>query len=130
MARVRHFAEARLCGLFSTSVSARTDALVVYVTAPEAEAPGLARALVERRVAACVNVVPGVRSFYWWDGKVADDAEVLLIAKTTSERLEALRSAVVELHSYDVPEVIALPISAGHPPYLGWIGDSVQEPGR
>lgn len=103
------------------------DALVVYVTAPESEAPGLARALVGRRVAACVNLIPGVRSFYRWEGEVQDDPEVLLIAKTTRARFEALRAAVLELHSYDVPEVIGLPIAAAHAPYHAWIHESVEE---
>lgn len=114
--------------LFSADVAAPVDALVVYVTAPEAEAPALARALVSRRLAACVNLVPGIRSFYRWEGEVQDDPEVLLVAKTTREGFEALRAAVVELHSYEVPEVIALPIAAAHPPYAAWIVDSVGEP--
>lgn len=102
------------------------DAVVVYVTAPTAEAPALARALVERGLAACVNLVPGVRSIYRWQGEVHDDPEVLLIAKTTQGGFEALREAVVALHPYDVPEVIALPVVVGHRPYLDWIGHEVK----
>lgn len=114
--------------IFSHAVTAQLDGLVVYVTAPPEEAPALARALVERRVAACVNLVPQVRSFYRWQGAVQDDAEVLLVAKTTRGGFEALRAAVVELHSYDVPEVIALPLAAAHAPYHAWLVDSVGDP--
>lgn len=108
-------------------MSAAPENLVVYVTAPRTEAPGLARAVVERRLAACVNIVPEVRSIYRWQGAVHDDAEALMIMKTTADRFEALRRAVVDLHSYDVCEIIALPITAGHPPYLDWITSSVAE---
>ncbi len=99
-----------------------TDALVVLVTTPTPEkAAELARALVEARLAACGNVVPGLRSIYRWEGKVQDDAEALLLLKTTRDRLEALRERVLALHPYRVPEVIALPIEAGSAPYLAWI---------
>jgi periplasmic divalent cation tolerance protein len=99
-----------------------TDALVVLVTAPTAEkAAEIARALVEERLAACGNVVPGLRSIYRWEGKVQDDAEALLVLKTARDRFDALRARVLALHPYDVPEVIALPIEAGSAPYLAWI---------
>jgi periplasmic divalent cation tolerance protein len=99
-----------------------TDALVVLVTAPSAEkAAELARTLVEERLAACGNVVPGLRSIYRWEGKVHDDAEALLLLKTTRARFEALRDRVLALHPYQVPEVIALPVEAGSAPYLAWI---------
>ncbi len=103
------------------------DVLAVYVTASEAQAPALASALVQQRLAACVSVMPGVRSFYQWQGKLQDESEVMLLIKTTRDRFEGLRAAVVELHEYDVPEVIAVPIAAGHAPYLKWVQDSVQE---
>ena len=103
-----------------------SERVVVLCTVGSAEdAERLARAVVEGRLAACVNVVPGVTSFYRWEGKVASDGEWLLIMKTTKERFAALREAVVELHPYDVPEVIELPIGDGHPPYLDWIDASV-----
>jgi periplasmic divalent cation tolerance protein len=96
--------------------------LVVLVTCPTAErAAELARALVEERLAACGNVVPGLRSIYRWEGKVQDDAEALLVLKTTRARFEALRDRVLALHPYQVPEVIALAIEAGSAPYLEWI---------
>ena len=97
--------------------------LVVYVTAPPERAAALAKALVERRVAACVNILPGVRSFYHWQGEVCDDSEALLVIKTRRMLFEELREAVVELHPYEVPEVVALPIEAGHTPYLAWIDE-------
>ena len=99
------------------------DALVVLVTAPSPEkAAELARALVAERLAACGNVVPGVRSIYRWEGEVHDDAEALLVLKTTRGRFEALRDRVLALHPYDVPEVIALSVEAGSAAYLAWIG--------
>jgi periplasmic divalent cation tolerance protein len=96
--------------------------VVVLVTAPTAErAAEIARALVEERLAACGNVVPGIRSIYRWEGKVQDDQEALLVLKTTRERFEALRERVLALHPYQVPEVIALGVEAGSAPYLAWI---------
>jgi periplasmic divalent cation tolerance protein len=98
------------------------SALVVLVTCPTAErAAELARALVEERLAACGNVVPGLRSIYRWEGEVQEDAEALLVLKTTRQRFEALRDRVLALHPYQVPEVIALPVEAGSAPYLAWI---------
>ncbi len=100
-------------------------ALVVLVTAPSADkAAEIARALVEERLAACGNVVPQVRSIYRWEGAVQDEAEALLVLKTTRERFEALRARVLSLHPYQVPEVIALPVEAGHGAYLEWIAGS------
>lgn len=99
-----------------------TDAIVVLVTAPTPEkAAELARALVEERLAACGNVVPGLRSIYRWEGTVEDEAEALLLLKTSRARFEALRERVLALHPYAVPEVIALPVVAGSAPYLAWI---------
>lgn len=99
-----------------------TEALVVLVTTPTPErAAEIARALVEERLAACGNVVPGLRSIYRWEGKVQEDVEALLVLKTTRGRFEALRERVLSLHPYDVPEVIALPVEAGSAPYLAWL---------
>jgi periplasmic divalent cation tolerance protein len=99
-----------------------TDAVVVLVTAPTAErAAEIARAVVEERLAACGNVVPGLRSIYRWEGKIQDEPEALLVLKTTRDRFEALRARLVALHPYQVPEVIALPVEAGSAPYLAWI---------
>jgi periplasmic divalent cation tolerance protein len=99
-----------------------TDALVVLVTVPTHErAAEIARALVAERLAACGNVVPGLRSIYRWEGEIHEDGEALLLLKTTRARFEALRDRVLALHPYDVPEVIALPVEAGSAAYLGWI---------
>jgi periplasmic divalent cation tolerance protein len=89
------------------------------------DAERIAGALVDRGLAACVNVLPGVTSFYRWKGETARDSEWLLVMKTTAGRFEALREALVELHPYEVPEIIALPIERGHAPYLEWIDESV-----
>lgn len=102
------------------------DIRVVLVTAPDADtAARLARALVEERLAACGNLVPGVRSIYRWEGAVHDEPEVLLVLKTTTERLDALRARVVELHPYQVPEVLALPVDAGLGSYVDWVRGQV-----
>ena len=89
------------------------------------EADRLARALVERRLAACVNVVPGVVSHYRWQGELQRDEERLLVIKTRAERIEALRDALRELHPYELPELVAFEISAGSPEYLKWLDDGV-----
>jgi len=100
-----------------------TDVLVVLVTAPGAEeAARLARALVEERLAACGNVLPGLRSIYRWEGKVQDEGEALLLLKTTRARFAALRDRIQALHPYEVPEVLALPVEAGAERYLSWVG--------
>lgn len=102
-------------------------ALACFITFPDEEtARRVARALVEERLAACVNLVPGVRSIYSWKGAVSEDAEILGVAKTTAARFEALRARVAALHPYEVPEVIALPIEAGHAPYLAWLREGVR----
>ena len=103
-----------------------SDRVVVLSTVGSAEdAARIARALVERRLAACVNVVAGVRSFYRWKGAVEEDEERLLVIKTRRDRFEALREALVALHPYELPETIVLPIDAGHAPYLTWLDESV-----
>ena len=89
------------------------------------EAVRLARALVERRLAACVNVVPGVVSHYRWQGELQRDEERLLVIKTRAERIEALRDALRELHPYELPELVAFEISAGSPEYLKWLDEGV-----
>jgi periplasmic divalent cation tolerance protein len=103
-----------------------SERIVVFCTVGKAEdAERIAHELVTRGLAACVNVVPGLISIYRWKGKVERDPEHLLVIKTRAERFEALREALVSLHPYDVPEVIALPIVAGHAPYLEWLDESV-----
>ncbi|MGZ3440920.1 MAG: divalent-cation tolerance protein CutA [Polyangia bacterium] len=103
-----------------------SDAIVVLVTVPNAEtAEKLGDALVGERLAACVNIVGGVRSIYRWQGKIEKDAELLCLCKSTRAQFEKLRARVVELHPYELPEVVALPIAVGHAPYLDWITASV-----
>lgn len=99
------------------------DVRVVLITAPVGDAAaGIARDLVEKRLAACVNIVAGVRSLYRWEGAIQDDREDLLIVKTTEARVADLIARVHEVHPYSVPEVIALPVVAGSEPYLRWVG--------
>jgi len=99
------------------------DAVVVYVTAPGTEeARTLARALVDERLAACVNLLP-VESIYRWEGQVETAAETLLVIKTRRDRLDGLVRRVRALHPYAVPEIIALPLVGGWPPYLQWIAE-------
>jgi periplasmic divalent cation tolerance protein len=104
-----------------------TDVLVVLCTLPPGDAAaGIARAVVEERLAACVNIIPGLRSIYSWDGAVQDDAEQLAILKTTVDRFEELRTRLLQLHPYSVPEIVAMPVADGHLAYLGWVRDSVR----
>jgi periplasmic divalent cation tolerance protein len=103
-----------------------TGPLVALTTvATEADAERIARSLVEKGLAACVNVVPGVVSFYRWKDGIERDQEWLLVIKTRGERFEALKTALVAEHPYEVPELVALPIAAGHQPYLDWLDSSV-----
>jgi periplasmic divalent cation tolerance protein len=105
-----------------------SDVLACLMTCPDLQtAERIARALVEERLAACVNVVPGVRSIYRWKGAVEDAAEVLCVVKTTAARLDPLRARLVELHPYDCPELVALPIGSGLEPYLEWVRSSVAD---
>lgn len=111
-----------------------TDSVVLLCTCPnEKEGRRLAEALVETKLAACVNLLPGVQSIYRWEGKVEVAHEVVLLIKSTAARFEELRARITELHSYDIPEIIALPITAGSGKYLDWIrrqttsGDGVAE---
>jgi periplasmic divalent cation tolerance protein len=100
---------------------------ILVSTAPPEVAPGLARALVDERLAACVNVVPGVRSVYSWKGETRDDAESILLIKTTAERAPELARRLVELHPYEVPELVAIELAdgEGNPEYLAWVVDSL-----
>ncbi len=101
------------------------DFLIVLITVPsEEEGAKIAHALVEGSLAACVNIVRNIRSIYKWQGKVEDEGEFLLIAKTRRTLFEELEKKVKELHSYAVPEVIAIPIAGGSREYLGWLADS------
>jgi periplasmic divalent cation tolerance protein len=106
------------------------SAKVVLVTLPDAaSAEALVERLVEERVVACGNLVPGLTSIYRWQGRVERAEEVLVLFKTTAEGAERLIRRVPELHPYDVPEVLVLPVEAGHGPYLQWVADNVGREG-
>jgi periplasmic divalent cation tolerance protein len=101
-------------------------AVVALSTVGKAEdAQRIARALVERRLAACVNVVPGLTSVYRWKGKIEADAEHLLVIKTRQDRVAELKAVLPSLHPYEVPELVVLEVADGHAPYLAWIDESV-----
>jgi periplasmic divalent cation tolerance protein len=100
--------------------------LVLTTAGSHEEARQLANALVERRCAACVNIVPHIESIYRWEGKIEQAEEWLLLIKTTEAAFERLRETIRELHSYRVPECISLPIEAGSIPYLNWIEESIE----
>jgi periplasmic divalent cation tolerance protein len=103
-----------------------TDKRIVLTTAgSEEEAQKIARHLVERRLAACVNIIPQVISIYRWQDKIEDAKEWLLIVKTTAAAFDEVRHAIADLHSYELPECICLTIEDGSPDYLQWIADSV-----
>lgn len=104
-------------------------AVIVYMTAASAdEAERIGRALVEKRLAACVNVLGPIRSFYWWDGKVQDAAEAAFIAKTREDLLPALTAEVKALHGYDTPCVAAVSVVGGNPDFLAWIAAETAKP--
>jgi periplasmic divalent cation tolerance protein len=103
-----------------------TDKLLILTTAgSEAEARKIAEGLVERRLAACVNIVPRIQSVYRWEGKLEEAEEFLLLIKTSKPREEQVRAAITELHSYELPECIAISIASGSAEYLKWIEESV-----
>jgi periplasmic divalent cation tolerance protein len=105
------------------------DALELHITVPNAdEAAKLARTLVEERLCACVNIVPGVRSVYRYDNKIWDEPEVLCVAKTRPALFEQVCARVMELHSYDVPEILAFNVDDGSPAYLLWLTESTTPP--
>ena len=99
--------------------------LIAYCTCPADRAEEIARRLVERRVCACVNIVPGLRSVYLWKGSVEEDGEALLVIKTRNDRFEELERAVREVHPYEVFELIASRVERGNAAYLRWIDESV-----
>ena len=103
-----------------------TDTRVVLMTAPDQEsAERLVRTLLEERIIACGNIVPGVTSLYWWKGVVERDTEVQIVVKTTAAEVSRLLERVPELHPYEVPEVLVLRVEDGHGPYLAWVRESV-----
>lgn len=106
----------------------QTDVFMVYCTCPDRDtASGLARALVAENLAACCNVVVGLTSVYRWEGKVEEDPEVLLIAKTTRERYPALERSIQGNHPYELPEILAVPVTAGLAGYLDWVAEETRD---
>ncbi len=104
------------------------QAQLVFCTCPDEEvARDLAKKLIEQRLGACVNTLPGIHSMYQWKDQVCEDTECLLLIKTTAEQLPALQTAIAAMHPYELPEIIAVPISAGLPAYLDWIQASVKD---
>jgi periplasmic divalent cation tolerance protein len=100
---------------------------VVLVTVPDAKtARRLARAALEARLIACANLIPKIESHYWWQGKIACGAEVLLVLKTTTARLAALEKVILARHPYDTPEFLVLPVARGNKRYLAWVEESVE----
>lgn len=109
-------------GRNSQGEPASAEALVVLCTCPDGDtARGLAAGLVEGRLAACVNILPEIRSIYRWRGETCDDAEVLMVAKTSPDAYPGLERWLRQHHPYDVPEVLALPVQAGSRDYLEWV---------
>jgi len=105
----------------------RPSVSLVLVTAPDLNtARKLAKTALEKRLAACANLIPGLESHYWWQGKLTKDSEVLLLFKTTNSRLNALEKLIVSEHPYDTPEFIAIPLSGGNKRYLDWVVSSVR----
>jgi periplasmic divalent cation tolerance protein len=103
-----------------------TYIVILITTSSEQEAEAIGKALVESRLAACVNILPGVRSFFRWQGAIEHQEETLMLVKSRSDLLSPLIEAVKRLHSYTVPEIVALPILAGSPDYLAWVDESLR----
>ncbi|WP_298139642.1 divalent-cation tolerance protein CutA [Acidiferrobacter sp.] len=100
------------------------EALIILCTCPPADAARIAGALVNERLAACVNTLAGAQSVYRWHEQVETATETLLIIKTTTDHYDALERRLRALHPYEVPEIVAIPICRGHPPYLQWLKDA------
>lgn len=109
-------------GGVTQSSMAMADKGIVFMTASSREeAEKIATRIVEKRLAACVNIVADIKSVYWWEGKICNDREVLCIAKTTAALFDELAAEVKSLHSYEVPEIIFVPIQQGSKDYMAWI---------
>lgn len=97
------------------------DIIVVYISLPQDEVNRISQGLMDKRLAACINIVPRIESYYWWNDKIERDVEALLIVKTTKDKFNSLRDWVIENHPYDLPEIIAVPLVDGHSDYITWI---------
>jgi periplasmic divalent cation tolerance protein len=112
-------------GMSNATVPNPDAFIVVLMTAPDGETAGrIAHTLVEEGLVACVNIVPGLRSIYYWEGRLCDDSEVLCLCKTRAELFAAMRERVSSLHPYSVPEIIAVPLAQGSASYLEWVAQS------
>lgn len=100
---------------------------IVFISLPREEARGMAKNIVEERLAACVNIIPKIESFFWWEDKIENDEEALLIAKTSQQKVEKLITWVKDNHPYPIPEVITVPLSEGLPDYINWV---IEETGK
>ena len=105
-----------------------TDKILLFSTCNASEADRIARHLVESRVAACVNIVPGVRSVYRWQGEVTVDEEALLVIKSRRDLFAALEAELRKVHSYEVPELVAVPVTDGTAAYLAWVDSCLTPP--
>lgn len=108
------------------SPSTPTDVRVVLCTCPPGDATRIARTVLEERLVACVNVISGVKSLYWWQGDLQEDGETLLVLKTPASCYDSLERRLQEIHPYDVPEVLSLDVVAGAETYISWVGDSAR----
>lgn len=99
--------------------------LIGLVTCPQGKGPDIARQIVSERLAACVNILPSIKSIYFWQGKLEDDSEELLLIKTHEDKWQALQRRIKEIHPYEVPEIICIHIQDGYTPYLNWLKSNV-----
>lgn len=97
---------------------------IILTTAPSDVAPSLARTLLEEQLIACCNLVPGVTSMYWWNGEITTDGETLLVIKTVSDRVDAVMGRIRELHPYEVPEIVVLPVEGVFEGYARWVEET------
>lgn len=108
-----------------------SEVWITFVTVGNADqAYTIAKTVLEENLAACVNIIPTVRSVYRWKGELCDDAECLLLIKTTRDVFPLLKARVKALHSYEVPEIIAVPVQDGYEPYLEWVVEGTRKPSR
>ncbi len=102
--------------------------VILVTTSNKKEARRIAVELLKKRLAACVNIIDKIESFFWWQGKVELSNEALMVIKSKKEKLAAITKLIKSMHSYEVPEIIALPIISGEEKYLRWIGESLRQP--
>lgn len=126
MRHLHNTQELLFIAMLITTRTIMNEILVMSTTNTLDLAQKIASALVQANEAACVNIVPGIRSVYCWEGKECNDEEFLLLIKSSVEKFEAIQSRIRQLHSYQVPEIIAVPITAGDPSYLTWLRKAIK----